>query len=153
MHRSRSAIVVLAVVAVVGLGWALVAWERAERDRIERERQAAEQAAREAAEYEAALEAHAELRLHSIITACQAYYTNPKSGHEYPEKLTDLVKPPWGGSSFLNDPATDLLDPWGQPFQYERRKDSAGAERPFVWTERTVDGKTKVIGDKPPAKQ
>ncbi len=102
---------------------------------------------------EAAEEAKAILQANAIMKACESYYLNPNSCNKYPLKLDDLVKPPWGGVSFLNDPKKDLIDPWGIRFQYAVAADGKGNQRPFVWTERTVDKKTKVIGKKPPEKK
>jgi hypothetical protein len=60
----------------------------------------------------------------------EAYYINPKSGEHYPTMLSELVQPPWGGSSVLNDPENDLTDPWGQPFQLQLEP----GKKPVVYT-------------------
>jgi len=88
----------------------------------------------------------------SIAQACEAYAVNPqnKTG-AYPAKLAELVKPPFGGASFIRNGKDDLLDPWGNAFQYAVEKDKKGRLRPFAWSTRTVDGKTKVFGERPPS--
>jgi hypothetical protein len=100
-------------------------------------------------------EEKAKLKRQSILTACEAYSistSNPglTDAEKMPTTLTNLVQPPFGGTSFLRNGEKDLLDPWGKMFQYAVVKDEKGELRAYVWTERTVDGKTKVIGTKPP---
>lgn len=88
----------------------------------------------------------------SVVFACEAYQNHPqnKTG-EYPAKLAELVKPPFGGPSFLRNGKDDLIDPWGNAFQYAVEKNKKGELKVFVWTERTVDGKPMVVGERPPA--
>ena len=102
------------------------------------------------AKLEAAKRQRAELHCRSLLLACEAYAVNPanKTG-AHPTILLELVKPPFGGASYLRDGEKDLVDPWGKMFQYAVAKDDKGTLRPYVWTERTVDGKTTVIGTKP----
>jgi hypothetical protein len=100
---------------------------------------------------EEARQARAELQCRSLLQACEAYVVNPANKtRTYPTILLELVKPPFGGPSFIRDGEKDLIDPWGKMFQYAVAKDEKGNLRAYVWTERTVDGKTKVIGRKPP---
>lgn len=108
-------------------------------------------AATDDAKLEAAKRQRAELNCRSILLACEAYALNPanKAG-THPTILLELVKPPFGGASYLRDGEKDLVDPWDKMFQYAVAKDEKGNLRPYVWTERTVDGKTTVIGTKPP---
>jgi hypothetical protein len=105
------------------------------------------------ADKEEAKEKTALLQTVTIRKACEQYYLNPNSGGTYPKKLEDLIKPPWGGSSFLANGKDNLLDPWAKAFKYELAKDAKGFDKPFIWAERTVNGKTKVIGAKPPEKK
>jgi hypothetical protein len=102
---------------------------------------------------EADKERQAVFQARSLETAAEVYYSHPQSKNKYPEKLTDLLAPPFGGASFLRNGPADLVDPWGKTFQYATRKDAQGNERPYVWTERTVNGKTRVIGNKPPPRK
>lgn len=69
-----------------------------------------------------------------------------------PEKLADLVKPPFG-MPFIEGGEKALLDPWGKPYRYVATPDERGVVRSYVWTERGVGGKAKVIGNKPPVKK
>ena len=85
------------------------------------------------------------------MTACEAYQTSPQNEKGKPPTiLLELVKPPFGGVSFLRNGEKDLLDPWGKTLQYAVAKDEKGELRAYVWAELTIDGKTKVIGTKPP---
>jgi hypothetical protein len=88
------------------------------------------------------------LQFKLLLTACEAYRENPKSGNRYPATLAELVEPPFGGGPFLKDPANDLLDPWGNPFKYALVTDGTGKPVPYVWAERTADGKTTLLGAK-----
>ncbi len=100
---------------------------------------------------ESAKEAKAKLQCLSLLIACDAFQQNPANEKMmFPTILLELVKPPFGGPSFLRDGEKDLLDPWGKMVQYAVAKDEKGTLRAYTWTERTVDGKTKVIGTKPP---
>jgi hypothetical protein len=45
-------------------------------------------------------------------------------------------------------PSRDLVDAWGNPFRYAVVPNAAGQMEPYVWTERTQDGKTTLIGAK-----
>ena len=102
---------------------------------------------------EDAREAVAERNMQSLSNACESYYLNPNSKQSYPSLLRDLVSPPWGGPSYVKDGATALLDPWGNPFRYATSQGKKGNPITFIWVERTEDGKTKVIGTKPPDKK
>jgi hypothetical protein len=95
-------------------------------------------------------EQRAELQRRSILQACVAYQVTPASNMTYPTILLELVKPPFGGASYLKDGKKDLIDPWGKMFQYAVVKDKQGNFQPYVWTEHKVNGKLKVIGTKPP---
>lgn len=108
-------------------------------------------AAADDAKLEAAKRQRAELNCRSLLLACEAYAVNPaNTTATYPTILLELVKPPFGGASYLRDGEKDLVDPWGKMFQYAVAKDEKGNLRAYVWTERTADGKTTVIGTKPP---
>jgi hypothetical protein len=98
---------------------------------------------------EGAREKLALLRARALETACEAYRANPQSGNALPRALNDLAAPPFGGASFLRNGAADLLDPWGQPYKYKVVPAQNGFPLPYIWTERTVNGKTRVIGTKP----
>jgi hypothetical protein len=100
---------------------------------------------------EGARENLALLRARALETACEAYYANPQSANTYPRTLDDLAAPPFGGASFLRNGRKDLLDPWGQTYKYAVVADPKGRPLPYVWTERTVRGTTRVIGTKPKA--
>jgi general secretion pathway protein G len=48
--------------------------------------------------------------------------------------LNDLVHPPFGGPSWLENGEADLIDPWGNPYQMERAKKPNGDEYIIVKT-------------------
>jgi hypothetical protein len=82
----------------------------------------------------------AQLECQSLATAIEAYGNDPKNTkEELPRTPTDLVQPPWGGSSFLRDGERDLQDPWGNPYQFERVTRKDGTEYILVKTT-TPDG-------------
>ena len=113
----------------------LIAWPVAHADDKEDEKQAT---------------IKAKLQCTSILQACEAYTVNPQNKTEAPPKvLVELVKPPFGGPSFLRNGEKDLVDPWGKMIQYAVAKDETGRLRAYAWIERTIDGKIIVIGMKP----
>ena len=77
----------------------------------------------------------AHLACQSLAHEVEAYTDSPSNlKHEFPNSLNDLVHPPWGGSSFLRKNEAELIDPWGHPYQMERRTTADGRNYPFVWT-------------------
>jgi hypothetical protein len=62
----------------------------------------------------------AEAACKALASACESYTDHPANRqHKPPASLDDLLKPPFGGPSFLQN-GEDLTDPWGRPFQMER---------------------------------
>jgi hypothetical protein len=63
-------------------------------------------------------------------------------GTRWPAQLEDIV-------NFLENGSVGLLDPWGNEYKFAiveiKQDDSKVGERPFIWTERTVHGKAKVV--------
>lgn len=102
---------------------------------------------------EDAREEVAGMQIRGLLTACEAYIANPNANGKPPEVPGYLVSPPWGGASFLKNGAKDLIDPWGRPYRYAAEPDERGELRAYIWTERTVNGKPKVIGTKPPERK
>ena len=78
----------------------------------------------------------AQLQAATIYKAMEAFHLNPNSGGVYPSSLQELTNPPWGGSSFLNDPVADLTDPWNQQFQIQQSQanDNSVQGKPLVYT-------------------
>ncbi len=83
-----------------------------------------------------------------LLGACEAFREHPASGGKYPASLSELHSPPFGGSSFLRDGQSDLLDPWGNPFRYVVVAGADGKQEVYIWAERTVDGKLTLAGAK-----
>src|SRR5687768_11782014 len=66
--------------------------------------------------------AKAQLGCKSLAMAIEKYVENEaNTKHEFPTTLHDLVEPPFGGPSFLRHGEEELLDPWGKPYEMERR--------------------------------
>ena len=84
-------------------------------------------------------------RADELTLACQTYrdYNPAKS---LPEKLVDLLNPPFDAGPFISDHA--LKDGWGNPFRFALVPNSDGELEPYVWTERVVDGKVTLYGAK-----
>jgi general secretion pathway protein G len=77
----------------------------------------------------------AQLGCYSIAAATEKYIENKdNTKHEPPRTLEDLVEPPFGGPSFLRNGRADLVDPWGAPYQMERRQYKDGTDYFFIWT-------------------
>ncbi len=73
----------------------------------------------------------------NLALAIEAFVWNPSSAAaRFPTDLGELVKPPFGGPSFLRHGTADLTDPWGQPYQMAVRKGPGpdGREYGFVTT-------------------
>ena len=99
---------------------------------------------------EKAKETRALVQTLDLLKACEAFKINPANeDFRYPLTLLNLKKPPFGGVSYISD-EKDLLDPWGKPFHYGVAEDEKGNVKAYIWSERKVDGKTKVIGTKLP---
>jgi hypothetical protein len=88
----------------------------------------------------------AALQAKDIVCACEAYRDNPGSGKKYPNTLIELVRPPFGGGSYLQNGEADLIDPWGNRFEYRVEPNAAGETEVRVWTVGVLGGKQKVIG-------
>ena len=60
-------------------------------------------------------------------------------------------------ADFLQNGKKALIDPWGNEYKFAAVKKKlfgdTEVESLFIWTERTVDGKSKVYGNKPPEKK
>ena len=64
------------------------------------------------------------LDVRSLTTAVEAY---TKAKGMAPAKLMDLV------TAGIVDPKETLLDPWGNPYQYDAKGKKNGGKRPDVW--------------------
>jgi general secretion pathway protein G len=80
---------------------------------------------------------HGKARLYcsELSRAIESYMDAPaNTKHEPPRTLNDLIQPPWGGQSLLQDGAKALTDPWGKPFQMEVIKRADGTGYILVFT-------------------
>jgi hypothetical protein len=95
---------------------------------------------------EAAKENQARSQAKAIETAVKQYYVEKL---EWPAKLADVAV-------FLENGKKDLIDPWGTEYQFgiENVEQDEGVqlERPFVWTQRNLDGKVLTYGKRPEKK-
>ncbi len=77
----------------------------------------------------------AQLGCVTLDKAIQKYTKNEaNTKHELPNTLRDLVDPPIGSGSFLENEGRDLIDPWDKPYQMERARRSDGTEYILVKT-------------------
>ncbi len=71
----------------------------------------------------------------NLATAVQAFATNPANPDwTIPRELGDLVRPPFGGPSYLRNGDADLIDPWGQPYRMSARKRDDGVDYALIST-------------------
>ena len=85
-------------------------------------------------------------RASDLVLGCQAYSNHPKSGAKYPAALTDLIHSPFGGGPFALGSEDSCKDPWGNPYKYALVRNEKGEWEPYVWAQRTVNGKTTLLG-------
>ena len=79
--------------------------------------------------------ARAQLGCTGLAQAIEAFVDHKaNTKHEFPLALSDLVRPPFGGSSFLRKGEADLMDAWGKPFQMEQKKTLDGRDYILVFT-------------------
>ena len=92
-------------------------------------------------------EARVKADAQTLIKAVKTYYTNEG---RWPAHLNHVAL-------FLENGVLGTLDPWGQPYKYEIGPTidpkSLIRGEPYVWAERKVGEKVKVIGTKPVKKQ
>lgn len=84
---------------------------------------------------EDARKGRAQLACQGIASAIEAYKSNPANTlSEPPTQLSDLLQPPFGGTGFLKNGQDDLLDPWGQQYQFKQTTQGDGSEITLVYT-------------------
>ena len=84
-----------------------------------------------------------QLGCQSVATAFESYVEHSANArHELPTTLNDLAHPPFGGPAFLRNGEADLLDPWGKPYEMERRQWKDGAE--FILVKTTAPDGTPI---------
>jgi len=89
-----------------------------------------------------------------LLAASEAYVICPANRDgKNPSTLGDLVKPPFGGTSFLLNKEKDLHDPWGMLFLQAFEVDDRRFVWHRIWTEREVNGTVKRIGYPPKGKR
>jgi hypothetical protein len=86
----------------------------------------------------------------SAVRACEQYRNHPANPDrgKYPTALADLAKQPFIKDSFLLGGEEALRDPWGNPYRYAVVKNATSEDEVYVWSERLVDGKLKLLGAK-----
>src|SRR5947207_15916544 len=67
----------------------------------------------------------------TLSKACQAYEI--RYGGR-PESLLQLIQPPDAGKPFIEGGQEALVDPWGQPFQYDPSGPRHGGQKPDIFT-------------------
>ncbi len=83
----------------------------------------------------------ARIEVTNLTKAVEAYQ---KIKGNPPGKLADLVK-----AGYV-DPKATLLDPWGNPYQYDPNGTKNGGRRPDIWA---VNPDNKLIGNWPEEKK
>jgi hypothetical protein len=85
--------------------------------------------------------AFAKADISNIVTTCELYKIRLL---EYPPDLDFLLTSPYKGRPFLNS-ENDIIDPWGQKYQYDPAGPHHKGEQVDIWT---VDPETgKIIGN------
>lgn len=76
----------------------------------------------------------------NIATACEAFMSNPGNPEGVgPSGLQDLIKPPFGGPSYLRNGQGDTVDPWGKAYNIQQTQRSDGTTY-FLVTTTASDG-------------
>jgi type II secretory pathway pseudopilin PulG len=84
-------------------------------------------------------------RAMSLAEGCRNYrLTYPDRG--YPAALADLAQETNGVGPFADDES--LTDGWGHPFRYALVPNADGQLEPYIWSERTSNGRTTLHGAK-----
>lgn len=77
----------------------------------------------------------------SIRKALIQFYIN-NNGTYWPEQIEDIA-------NLLENERNGLIDPWEKEYSFaiieEKQNDGTISETPFIWSERIVDGKRKVV--------
>jgi general secretion pathway protein G len=90
---------------------------------------------------EDARKGRAQLACQGISSAVEAYKSNPANTmSEEPSQPSDLLNPPFGGTAFLKNGQQDLIDPWGQPYQFQKVQQGDGNDVIMVFTRSPKDG-------------
>ena len=79
----------------------------------------------------------AHLDLKALTESCKGYKL--KNG-DFPDSLDQLLTPPDGGKPYL-ETRESLIDPWGQPYRYDKSGANNGGLRPDIYCT-TPDGET-----------
>jgi general secretion pathway protein G len=75
------------------------------------------------------------LKAKAISNAIEQYISiSANPGNSPPNQLTDLLNPPFGGTSFLKDGQNDLVDPWQQMYQVQQSTGNDGSPMFIVYT-------------------
>src|SRR5581483_10554494 len=73
-----------------------------------------------------------------LLFACESYRQEPESGGKYPTKLSEVA-------GRLEQGRDALIDPWGNPYRFAAVWNEQGEAETYVWSERTVNGKTTLL--------
>jgi hypothetical protein len=83
-------------------------------------------------------------RAENIALACQWYARQSPDG-KYPATLAELQKPMTPGRAPWVD---EIADAWGTPFRYALIPNESGVLEPYIFTERTCEGRNTILGAK-----
>jgi general secretion pathway protein G len=77
----------------------------------------------------------AQLNCKAISQAIEAYKINPANTmQEPPTDLGQLINPPFGGTGLLKNGQEDLMDPWGQQYQFKDVAQGDNSSTTLVFT-------------------
>ncbi|MDY3552021.1 type II secretion system protein GspG [Gemmata sp. JC717] len=77
----------------------------------------------------------AQLACKAIVQAIDSYKLNQANTmQEAPSDLSQLLNPPFGGTGFLKNGQEDLMDPWGQQYQFKEIQQGDGSSTTLVFT-------------------
>jgi general secretion pathway protein G len=85
-----------------------------------------------------------------LTQACQAY--SLKHNGEFPQNLQLLLQRDAMGGPYLEN-ADALIDPWGQPYQYDASGPKNNQTKPDIWTTVKNSNPQKMIGNWPKIQQ
>lgn len=84
---------------------------------------------------EDARKSKAQLACRGISEAISNFITNPANTDAAPPtQPSELANPPFGGTGFLKNGQQDLIDPWGQQYQFEPIQQADGSDGYIVFT-------------------
>jgi hypothetical protein len=89
---------------------------------------------------------NSQMNAQHVAKACELFRKYESFDGRYPQSMGDLIH--GDGKPLLDGGDRALCDSWGEPFKYALVPNEEGILEPYVWFERTKDGKTTLFGAK-----